>query len=160
MIDKVSELGGISPKETKINIITTQKKRELLKGNTTVVYQHDGKDLPENLNGLGYMNLISMIFQIEIIRNKMAKTKNGRLADINLLIIEEPEAHTHPQMQYIFIKNIKQLLAHPLIGKDSAVRNIQSIISSHSSHIVSECDFNDIKYMSRLHNANAVISKI
>ena len=59
-----------------------------------------------------------MIFQIEIIRNKMAKTKNGRLADINLLIIEEPEAHTHPQMQYIFIKNIKQLLAHPLIGKD------------------------------------------
>ena len=159
VIDKVSELGGISPKETKINIISTLEKRELLKGNTTVVYQHDGKDLPENLNGLGYMNLISMIFQIEIIRNKMAKTKNGRLADINLLIIEEPEAHTHPQMQYIFIKNIKQLLAHPLIGKDSAVRNIQSIISSHSSHIGSECDFNDIKYMSRLHNANAVISK-
>jgi predicted ATP-dependent endonuclease of OLD family len=28
-------------------------------------------------------------------------------ADINLLFIEEPEAHTHPQMQYVFIKNIK-----------------------------------------------------
>lgn len=31
-------------------------------------------------------------------------------ADINILFIEEPEAHTHPQLQYIFIKNIKELL--------------------------------------------------
>ena len=30
-------------------------------------------------------------------------------ADINILFIEEPEA-THPQMQYVFVKNIKNLL--------------------------------------------------
>ncbi|MGR5913515.1 AAA family ATPase [Bacillus pacificus] len=28
-------------------------------------------------------------------------------ADINILFIEEPESSAHPQMQYIFINNIK-----------------------------------------------------
>ena len=39
----------------------------------------------------------------------MADIKNEP-ADINLIYIEEPESHTHPQLQYIFIKNIKDLL--------------------------------------------------
>lgn len=102
------------------------------------------------------MNLISMIFQIEIIRQTFMKGRNGKMADINLLIIEEPEAHTHPQMQYIFIKNIKKLLNAPLTTKDE-YRNIQSIISTHSSHIVSESEFGDIKYMRR--TGNEVIAK-
>lgn len=56
------------------------------------------------------MNLISMIFEIQILIQEFKKTKNERPSDINLLFIEEPEAHTHPQMQYVFIKNIKSLL--------------------------------------------------
>ena len=156
VLDKVEEMGGVKPKETKLQVTSSLKSQNLLKGNTKVVYEHTGVQLPEDHNGLGYMNLISMIFQIEIIRQTFMKGRNGKMADINLLIIEEPEAHTHPQMQYIFIKNIKKLLNAPLTTKDE-YRNIQSIISTHSSHIVSESEFGDIKYMRR--TGNEVIAK-
>ena len=151
IISQVEKMGGMKPGETKIKIISTLQQRELLKGNTTVVYDHDSSDLPEHYNGLGYMNLISMIFQIEIIRKGFLSNKKSRMSDINLLIIEEPEAHTHPQMQYIFIKNIKGILNIPL-DKDGRTGRLQSMISTHSSHIVSESDFDDIKYMVRTGN--------
>ena len=156
VLGKVEEMGGVKPKETKLMVTSSLKQQNLLKGNTKVVYEHTGVQLPEDHNGLGYMNLISMIFQIEIIRQTFMKGRNGKMADINLLIIEEPEAHTHPQMQYIFIKNIKKLLNAPLTTKDE-YRKIQSIISTHSSHIVSESEFGDIKYMRR--TGNEVIAK-
>lgn len=156
VVDKVEEIGGFMPKETKLKITSSLQQQNLLKGNTKVVYEHTGVQLPEDHNGLGYMNLISMIFQIEIIRQTFMKGRNGKMADINLLVIEEPEAHTHPQMQYVFIKNIKKLLNTPLQTKDE-FRKIQSIISTHSSHIVSESDFGDIKYMRR--NGNGVFAK-
>lgn len=156
VLDKVEEIGGVKPKETKLRVTSSLKSQNLLKGNTKVVYEHTGVQLPEDHNGLGYMNLISMIFQIEIIRQTFMKGRNGKMADINLLIIEEPEAHTHPQMQYIFIKNIKKLLNAPLTTK-AEYRKIQSIISTHSSHIVSESEFGDIKYMRR--TGNEVIAK-
>jgi predicted ATP-dependent endonuclease of OLD family len=157
IVGKVSEMGGMTEKETQLKIISDLQKKELLKGNTKVVYNHGNYDLPESYNGLGYMNLISMIFQIEIIRKRFIH-QHGRMADINLLIIEEPEAHTHPQMQYVFIRNIKKLLNLPLVlnGKQ---RKIQSIISSHSAHIVSASDFNDLKYFVRIGNENKVIAK-
>lgn len=148
IISQVAKMGGMKPDETHIKIISTLQQRELLKGNTTVVYEHDSSDLPEHYNGLGYMNLISMIFQIEIIRKGFLSNKKSRLSDINLLVIEEPEAHTHPQMQYIFIRNIKDILNTPL-EKDGRTGRVQSMISTHSSHIVSESDFDDIKYMVR-----------
>lgn len=118
VLRKVEEMGGVKPKETKLMVTSSLKQQNLLKGNTKVVYEHTGTQLPEDHNGLGYMNLISMIFQIEIIRQVFMKGRNGKMADINMLIIEEPEAHTHPQMQYIFIKNIKKLLNAPLTTKD------------------------------------------
>lgn len=156
VISKVEEMGGVKPNETKLKVTSSLKQQNLLKGNTKVVYDYSGVQLPEDHNGLGYMNLISMIFQIEIIRQTFLKGRNGKMADINLLIIEEPEAHTHPQMQYIFIKNIKKLLSASLETTDE-VRKIQSVISTHSSHIVSESDFGDIKYMRR--KGNEVVAK-
>lgn len=111
VVKKVESFGGVKPNETSIEIISTLQHRELLEGNTTVVYNQDKHQLPEHYNGLGYMNLISMIFEIEILVQDFKRDKDKKPADINLLIIEEPEAHTHPQMQYIFIKNIKSLLS-------------------------------------------------
>lgn len=152
VIEKVRKFGGIKPDDTKISITSTLQHKDILKGNTTVLYNHGTHELPENYNGLGYMNLINMIFEIEIKVNEFKKEKEETPADINFLFIEEPEAHTHPQMQYIFIKNIKDLL------KDGIDTNhkLQYIVSTHSSHIVSESDFDDIKYL-KVEN-NSVVS--
>ncbi len=156
-LDKVKKFGGIKPNESNIKITSTLQHKELLAGNTTVLYMHGQNELPEHYNGLGYMNLISMILEIEILINEFKRNKSERIADINLLFIEEPEAHTHPQMQYIFINNIKKLLNEGIKKEGEGVKKIQYIISTHSSHIVSESDFDDIKYLKR--NENSVVSK-
>ncbi|HFK5598892.1 TPA: ATP-dependent endonuclease, partial [Elizabethkingia anophelis] len=158
VIDKVKNFGGVKINESDIAIISTLQHRELLEGNTTVVYTHDEHKLPEHYNGLGYMNLISMIFEIEIIVQEFKRDKDKKPADINLLFIEEPEAHTHPQMQYVFIKNIKELLGDGIKRDDGENRILQYIITTHSSHIVADSDFDDIKYL-KIQSTNNVTAK-
>jgi predicted ATP-dependent endonuclease of OLD family len=156
---KVKDFGGIKINESEIEIISTLQHRELLEGNTTVVYKHDIENqLPEHYNGLGYMNLISMIFEIEILVHEFKRERDKKPADINLLFIEEPEAHTHPQMQYVFIKNIKKLLGEGIKRQDGENREIQYIISTHSAHIVADSDFDTIKYL-RKGIQNGVIAR-
>ena len=143
IIRSVNTFGGHLD-ETRITIQSSIEDRDLLKDNTTLYYEHSGKHLPESYNGLGYLNLIGMIFEIETIIADFFGENDP--ADINILFIEEPEAQTHPQLQYIFIKNIKKLI-ETRINKNGIKLGLQTIISTHSSHIVSECNFDDIRYL-------------
>ena len=161
VISKVKKFGGIRENETVVKIISTLSQQQLLKGNTTVVYENNNHQLPESYNGLGYLNLISIIMEIEIYLGDFLRKddETRRPADINLLFIEEPEAHTHPQLQYVFIKNIKNLLSEGISDEEgNRLIDLQTIITTHSSHIVSECDFDDIKYFKRT-STSSVISK-
>lgn len=158
VINSVRRFGGLRMDDTEISIISTLQHRDLLEGNTTVIYSHDEHKLPEHYIGLGYMNLISMIFEIEILVHEFKRKIDEKPADINLLFIEEPEAHTHPQMQYVFIKNIKKLLERGVTREDGLNKPLQYIITTHSSHIVADCDFDDIKYL-RVNAKNDVIAK-
>jgi len=157
-IEKVSKFGGITVGESEVSIESTLQHRDLLKGNTTVMYAHGEHTFPEYNNGLGYMNLISIIFEMEILMQEFKRTKNESPADINFLFIEEPEAHTHPQMQHVFIKNIKELLREGIKREDDNNRALQYIVSTHSSHIVSESDFDDIRYLKKT-GESSVIAK-
>ena len=121
----LSDLSVKSDIETKV----------LLDNNSQVVYGEDDNNLPENMNGLGILNILYLLLQIDL-REKDFKSENK---DINILFIEEPEAHTHPQMQYIFAdKTLKGLR-----NKE----HLQTIVTTHSSHIVSRCEFEDIRYL-------------
>ncbi|MBI3235472.1 MAG: AAA family ATPase [Bacteroidetes bacterium] len=158
IIGKVKEFGGIHSDESTFKIMSSLQHREMLEGNTTVMYQQNGHDLPESYNGLGYMNLLSIIFEIELILKDIKKDLIEKPADVNLLIIEEPEAHTHPQLQYVFIKNIKKLIKNGLKREDGINVDLQYMISTHSAHIVSESDFDDIKYFIK-DDGNSVVAK-
>lgn len=159
IINDVKRFGGLKQDDSIIKIVSSLQHQELLEENTTVMYGFESADhsLPENYNGLGYLNLISMIFEIKIKLHEFQKEKSEKPSDINLLFIEEPEAHTHPQMQRIFIKNIKDLLKRGIEREDGENRKLQTILSTHSSHIVSESNFEDIKYFKRI--TTRVISK-
>lgn len=151
VIDDVRRFGGVKEGDTQLQIRSTLQHRDLLEDNTTVMYGQ-GAELhvqPESYNGLGYLNLISMIFDIKIILNEFRRGSKPKPADINLLFIEEPEAHTHPQMQAIFIKNIKNLVGRFISNADGIKRPVQTILSTHSAHIVAESDFDDIKYFKK-----------
>ncbi len=145
-----------SNNDSQISIKSNLEEMNILKENTSVVYQQDNKELPEDYNGLGYMNLFAMVFNLHLIFDsfKKAHTDQEKQSDINLLFIEEPEAHTHPQMQYVFIKNIKTLLSEG----EKGLNNLQTILSTHSSHITSQSEFNDIKYFFK-ESINSIVCK-
>lgn len=138
-----------------IAIESSISEKNLLSDNTNLSYRQ-GEDcsLPETYNGLGYLNLIGILFEIETKIQELFEQP----ADINLLYIEEPEAHTHPQLQYVFIRNIKSHIAtHRNKFLREKNKQLQILITSHSSHIVSECNFDDIIYLKR--EGNEVIAK-
>lgn len=105
IVRKVKRFGGTKENETIIQINSTLGRQELIKDNTIMTYKSGSQELPESYNGLGYLNLISIIIQIETIMAEFRcdSDKEKMPADINILFIEEPEAHTHPQLQYIFM---------------------------------------------------------
>lgn len=146
VFERIKRFGG-NNSEAELAIYSSLSEKDILSNNTMLYYKHDDSLLPETYNGLGYLNLYGIIFEIETI---MADIKQDP-ADINLVYIEEPESHTHPQLQYIFIKNIKDLLAEHVkeLKEKSSACDIQSLITTHSSHIVSDCDFDDLIYFKR-----------
>ncbi|WP_225750126.1 ATP-dependent nuclease [Streptococcus sp. Marseille-Q4154] len=146
VFERVKRFGG-NDSEAELAIHSSLSEKDILSNNTTLYYKHDDSLLPETYNGLGYLNLYGIIFEIETL---MADIKNEP-ADINLIYIEEPESHTHPQLQYIFIKNIKDLLKehNDELKESGDFSCIQTLITTHSSHIVSDCNFDDLIYFKR-----------
>jgi putative ATP-dependent endonuclease of OLD family len=123
-----------------LNVKSDIQSKSLLENSSRVTYGPNNNLLPEHLNGLGHMNILFLLLEIE--RKKDTFEKHGN--SINLLFIEEPEAHTHPQMQYVFAKKIKEVL--------NKINNLQTLITSHSSHIVSHSNFEDIRYLKATNN--------
>lgn len=118
-----------------LKVVSNLKAKEIVNDSSEVVYGDLTHRLPEHLNGLGHMNILFLLLSIEI-KKESFKANNK---DIKLLLIEEPEAHTHPQIQYIFAQKIEDILHQ--------VPNMQTIISTHSPHIVSNHPFENIRYM-------------
>lgn len=127
-----------------LNVISNLESKQILSNYSKVVYGSSDTYLPETLNGLGHLNILFLLLQIEIKKRFFEQEKK----DINLLFIEEPEAHTHPQMQYVFAKKIKDIL--------KTIQNLQGFITTHSAHIVSQCEFEDIRYF-KLDKNNVII---
>ena len=154
VIDIIKTYGG-TENGIDIEIESSISEKNLLSDNTNLSYRQGGDcSLPETYNGLGYLNLIGILFEVETKIQELFEQP----ADINLLYIEEPEAHTHPQLQYIFIRNIKShIKAHRKKLLEDKNKQLQIVITSHSSHIVSECNFDDIIYLKK--NGNTVIAK-
>jgi len=119
-----------------LKVKSNLKASEIITDASEVVYGNDITQLPEYLNGLGHMNILYLLLNIEIKKNRFLTNKK----DIKILFIEEPEAHTHPQLQYIFARKIIDIV--------SGIPGMQTIITTHSSNIVARHPFENIRYMS------------
>lgn len=113
--------------------------------------------LPENNNGLGYQNLISMIFRLMSFRDswmRVGKAANtdpaATIEPLHLVLVEEPEAHLHAQVQQVFINKAYEVLrAHPEL-RETRLRRTQLVVSTHSSHVAHEVSFDCLRYFRRL----------
>jgi predicted ATP-dependent endonuclease of OLD family len=90
-------------------------------------------ELPLSNQGLGYLNLYNILGRIgNVFAEIEATTKQGFNERRSiLLVIEEPEVFTHPQLQHVFVQ---QLLEH-ISEKSTADVAIQTLIISHSAEV-------------------------
>ena len=121
--------------------------------------------LPEEYNGLGYQNLISIIFRLMAFRDAWMRVgkagkvsalrpeKRAFLAPLHLVLVEEPEAHLHPQVQQVFVRKAYDVLRNHPDLKNNAVLQTQFVVSTHSSHVAHECPFSWLRYFRRLASA-------
>ncbi len=112
------------------------------------------KSLPENAIGLGFQNLIYMHFKLLSFRNewlgeKRTSNQTNEITPIHLVLIEEPEVNLHAQAQQVFVKKAYETLTKHNILETNKTLTTQMVVSTHSSHIVNEVDFADLRYFRR-----------
>lgn len=154
----ISELEGLNYPgfgNPQIQLSTKVSTSDGLQHDSAVKYYLD-KDLslPEKYNGLGYQNLISIIFKLIRFRDEWMRVGKNAIADgeiiepLHLVLIEEPEAHLHAQVQQVFIKKAYDVLRNnENLGKEK-VFTTQLVISTHSSYIAHQ-KFESLRYFKR-----------
>lgn len=140
---------------------------DALQKSSSVRYRFDKKDeefLPESYLGLGYQNLIYLTFRLLEFRDKWMRVGKSassgdnveeQIEPIHLVLLEEPEVNLHAQVQRVFVsKAYDTLRNHPDLRdkntkKDKSEYQTQLVISTHSSHIINDIDFKNLRYFRR-----------
>lgn len=124
-------------------VLDTQR---LLSNHTKLRYMGSNPiGLPEGYNGLGSRNLIYILFQLfEFFKSYQS---NGIANGVHLIFIEEPEAHLHPQMQEVFVKQINDIVKtfSEKLG-DGKEWPVQFVVTTHSTHMANATSFDSIRY--------------
>ena len=87
--------------------------------------------LPFALNGLGYNNLIFTSATLGTLRR-------SRQLSFRAILVEEPEAHLHPQLQTLLLKHLAD------VANDHEGTQVQVIASSHSPILTSQAPIDSV----------------
>lgn len=139
-----------------ISIASEFDSESVIKNNIKYYYKQDEIDLPESYNGLGYSNLIYMVLELASFIERFRNAKEEKVSEFLVVLVEEPEAHMHPQMQQVFISQIKGIIK----GTEKDKIYVQLIITSHSSHILSEAGIDSKKGFKRIRYFNRIKKEV
>lgn len=148
-LEKLKKLGYPGPNNPRIKIVSDLDSARVMAQETRIHYQiGDGENtinLPDSYNGLGFKNLVYML--VEILDSQARWIAMENRPPLHLIFIEEPEAHLHAQLQQTFIRNILDIM-NTKEDENSIFKN-QTVITTHSSHILFERGFKPIRYFKR-----------
>ena len=109
-IRELEGLGYPGVENPQITIASKISAKDTLRHDSAVQYSlGDELLLPEKYNGLGYQNLISVVFDLISFRDGWmrkgkASSSTEAIEPLHLVLVEEPEAHLHMQVQQVFIR--------------------------------------------------------
>ncbi|MCK9170506.1 MAG: AAA family ATPase [Treponema sp.] len=142
IVSKSFVFGYPSAEDLKLIAVSKIALDEQVKANANLAYEEKNSSefLPSTYNGLGYKNLIKI--ELKLVEFSKAIKENEENS-IPLLFLEEPESHMHPQLQQKFIEYLASFF------KSISIKQIQTIITTHSSHIVNAVKFDQIRYIQK-----------
>lgn len=112
-----------------INLIQLQKYNELKELYTDIISKRNISRITLRQNGLGYNNILSMAASLGDLQKKPSDE------EISVLLVEEPEAHLHPQLLDLLFNFFK---------KSDNESKIQIFLTSHSPSLISKSDIDSI----------------
>lgn len=163
-LKELQRLGYPGISDPKLRIATKLRLQDGLSHDSAVQYEIPGAAggqvyrLPEDSNGLGYQNLVSMVFGLMSCRDAWMRVGKASTSSddaksprpLHLMLVEEPEAYLHAQVQQVFIKHAYDVLRNdPTLGKSTDFCT-QLVVSTHSSHVAHACDFAALRYFRRV----------
>ncbi|KAF5051700.1 AAA ATPase domain protein [anaerobic digester metagenome] len=122
------------------NILEHKELKELYKKLLLLV---QNQNITINQNGLGYNNILHMATSLGDLQEKPIEE------EISILLVEEPEAHLHPQLLDLLFSFFKKA------NKNS---NIQLFITSHSPTLVAKADINSVHILNSKQDSNSIVS--
>lgn len=163
--DEMADLSYPGVTDPRIRVASKLSAVQSLNHESAVSFEVDRVDssrasqmyLPEAQNGLGYQNLISIIFRLMSFRDRWLHVGKAAkpalevpIQPIHLVLVEEPEAHLHVQVQQVFARKAFDVLRRHTDLGDKPELTTQLVISTHSSHIAHELPFESLRYFRRL----------
>ncbi len=130
ILKAIIDIAGIKQLEGLTDIKKRKHLRTVLEGLRLSLTQESRK------HGLGYNNLLFMAAELLLLEQELNN-------EFPLLLIEEPEAHLHPQLQ---MKLLQFIISKVKTQGKSA--GIQCILSTHSSNIAAKASPNDVIILS------------
>ncbi len=102
-------------------------------------------NLPFSLNGLGYNNLVFASATLGTLRR-------SEQFSFRSILVEEPEAHLHPQLQMLLLRHLAN------VAQDPEGNDVQVIASSHSPILASQAPIDSIVSVHEVDGKVAAVS--
>ncbi len=103
----------------------------------SAISREDFRSLEEN--SLGYNNLLYLATVLAELADVAVTTEEPEY--LKILLIEEPEAHLHPQLQIMLLKYLEKIAEE---------KDVQIIVTTHSPVLASSISLNSVTHLSTL----------